>query len=169
MPQVCKVCTHEDRPEIERAIVERTGTLTVIASRYDVSDASLRRHRDNHLPQIRARAEAREADAVDAVAEAAESERVRLDDLLLRVRRLADEAEKILRETDNPTTALRANREARESLKLLAQMVGELQDGVQVNVLVNPVWLHMKTVIKAALDPYPEARRAVFRALEADD
>jgi transposase-like protein len=153
MPRVCTICTHEDREAIDRELAEATAKISDTAALFGVSYDALRRHRDAHLP-------ATLAQAVDA------AEVARADDLLAQIQRLHSEALGILADADSQTTALRAVREARECLRLLGQILGELNDGVQVNVLVNPVWLQTKTVIMAALAPHPEARRAVVRALE---
>jgi len=62
-------------------------------------------------------------------------------------------------------TALQGVREAKGCLELLARLQGELQEQATVNILINPQWLSLRTVILEALDRYPEARQAVARAL----
>ena len=63
-------------------------------------------------------------------------------------------------------TALQGVREAKGCLELLARLQGELQERTTVNVLINPQWLTLRTVILQALDEYPEARFAVAQALQ---
>ncbi len=46
-----------------------------------------------------------------------------------------------------------------------ARLLGELQDGTTVNLLVLPAWQELRTTILMALVPYPEARAAVAMAL----
>lgn len=50
-------------------------------------------------------------------------------------------------------------------IELLARLLGELQDGDTVNILVSPVWVQVRSVIIAALREHPEARQAVAAAL----
>src|SRR5262252_4292095 len=50
MPRVCTICTHPDRPAVERALRGRTP-LRTIATRWSVSKTALLRHRDAHMPR----------------------------------------------------------------------------------------------------------------------
>jgi len=156
MPQVCTICSHEDRREIDRALVGGTETLRTIADQRSVSKTALIRHKDEHLP-----AKLVMAQAAEEVAQA--------DDLLDQVRDLQGRALAILdkaEEAGELRTALGAIREARGNLELLAKLLGELDDRPQVNLLVSPEWLELRAVIVGALEPHPEARGAVLRAIE---
>jgi hypothetical protein len=64
-------------------------------------------------------------------------------------------------------TALGAIREARGNLELLAKLLGELDERPVVNLNLSPEWLELRAVIVTALEPHPEARGAVLRALES--
>jgi hypothetical protein len=46
-------------------------------------------------------------------------------------------------------------------------LIGELDDTPQVNVLVSPEWLELRADIVTALEPHPEALRAVVGPLES--
>ena len=48
-------------------------------------------------------------------------------------------------------------KEIREQIKLLAELEGRLASQPQINLLVLPEWIELKTKIVAALRPYPEA------------
>jgi hypothetical protein len=126
-----------------------------IATQYSLSEASVRRHHDSHLPVTLVKAQ--EADEV-----------ARADELLGRVESLQARTLAVLQaaeETGELRTALSAIREARSNLELLAKLVGELDERPQVNiVLVAP---EVRDAIVAALTPYGEARLAVVNALEA--
>jgi hypothetical protein len=90
------------------------------------------------------------------------------DDLLAQVRSLNDKALSILRQAEadgDLRVALQAVRESRGTVELLARLLGELQDGATVNVLVSAEWTTVRTVVLQALAPYPEARLAVSQAL----
>ncbi len=56
-------------------------------------------------------------------------------------------------------------REARGCLELLAKMMGQINDAPTVNVIVNPQWLSLRTVIVETLAPFPDARIAIADAL----
>jgi hypothetical protein len=51
-------------------------------------------------------------------------------------------------------------------LELLARLLGELQEGTTINIIQNPQWLQLRAVIVGALEPHPDAKRAVVEALE---
>jgi hypothetical protein len=156
MPRECTVCVHPEKGDIDEALVGGASNRS-LASLYDVSEASVRRHKANHLP-----AKLVMAQAAEEVAQA--------DTLLEQVRDLQERALDILdkaEEAGELRTALGAIREARGNLELLAKLLGELSDQPQVNVLVSPEWLELRAVIVTALEPHPEARESVLRALES--
>jgi len=151
MPRACTVCTHPSRERIDRELVSGAPNRAV-ASLCDVSEAALRRHKANHLPASLAKAQ----DAGE-VAEA--------DDLLAQVRGLQTRTLAILGAAENSMqhrTALSAIREARSNLELLAKLIGELDDSPTVNILIAPT---VQVAILKALEPHPQARRAVADAL----
>ena len=95
----------------------------------------------------------------------------RADDLLGQVRSLQGKALAILAKAEaagDLRVALSAIREARGSLELLAKLLGELQDGQTVNVLVAPEWVSVRTTILLALEPYPASRQAVVGAINGN-
>ena len=154
MPRRCTVCGHEKVEEINRLLLEGVS-LRDLAGRYSVSKTALHRHKESHLP-----AELTKAQEAQEVAKA--------DSLLAQVTELRDKALSILDKAEQAgdlRTALQGIKEARGCLELLARLQGELQEQTIVNILINPQWLSLRTVILQALEPYPEARQAVARAL----
>ena len=154
--RTCSICAHDSREEIDRALV-RGGSSGALAARYrSLSEQAIRRHRSNHLPATLARAH--EAGEV-----------AHADDLLVQVRDLQSRALTILdkaEEAGELSTALRAIREARGNLELLGKLAGELQDGPTVNLYLSPEWLELRSLIVAAVEPFPEARGSILQALE---
>lgn len=154
MPRTCTACLHPDRPEIDHALVRGTAYRT-IAKQYGLSDSAAFRHQREHLPKL--------------LAEAAEAEEVaHADTLLAEVRSLHARTLSLLdaaEQAGDLSVALRAIREARGNVELLARLAGELQEGTTVNVLVTPQWVEVRTVILRALDPHPAAKLAVSEAL----
>jgi hypothetical protein len=64
------------------------------------------------------------------------------------------------------TTLLRAVREARENVRLLGELQGRLNAGTVVNIVQNPQFVQFQTLVVDALEPHPEARAAVLKALQ---
>jgi hypothetical protein len=154
MPRKCSICEHEKVEEINKALLEGVS-LRDLAGRYSVSKTALHRHKESHLPAELTKA--REAQEV-----------TKADSLLDQVIELRDKALSILDKAEQAgdlRTALQGVREAKGCLELLARLQGELQEQTTVNVLINPQWLSLRTVILEALEPYPEARLRLAEAL----
>jgi hypothetical protein len=64
---------------------------------------------------------------------------------------------------------LRAVREARENIELLAKLRGELDTRPVINLVLSPEWLELRALIVAALEPHPDARESVLRAIRGVD
>ena len=155
MPRSCNICTHPRREAIDEALVGGASNRSA-ASLYDVSEAAVRRHKANHLP------------ATLVMARAAE-EVTQADSLLEQVRDLQDKALGILAQAEEAgelRIALGAIREGRGNLELLAKLLGELDERPTLNISVSPQWLELRAVIVGALEPHPQARGAVLKALE---
>jgi hypothetical protein len=60
---------------------------------------------------------------------------------------------------------LKTSQRLEGQLELLARLVGELQDGQTVNVLIMPEWHRVRAVIVEALASFPPARVVVAEAL----
>ena len=82
MPRVCTVCTHADRNRIDAALAESAPKRRV-ATQYHLSEASVRRHAEAHLPALLARA-------------ASAAEVIRADDLFGTARRIQAETLAVL-------------------------------------------------------------------------
>jgi hypothetical protein len=154
MPRRCTVCDHPDRHGIDGALV--TGApYRSVAKRFELSESSVYRHKTEHLP-----AHLLKAREVEEVA--------RADDLLEQVRNLQAHALDILEhaeEAGDLRTALAAISQARGNLELLGKLAGELDERPVVNLNVSPEWMELRAVIVGALEPHPQARESVLRAL----
>lgn len=160
MPRRCAICDRSDRAEIDHALTSHAQSYRRIASRCNVSDAAVRRHAANHIP--------------DAIAAALEQQQAQIvvhgGSLLNQVHDLHARALALLTaaETGNDRrAALAAIREARSCIELLARLQGQLADrsATQVNVVIGADWVRLRTVILTALTSFPEARGAVSGAL----
>ena len=154
MPQVCTICSHEDRCEIDRALVGGTAKRRIAAD-FSVSESAVWRHFREHLPELLSRAYEAE--------QAAEADKLLTDISRIHVRTLVmlQEAEK----SGDLRTALAAVREARNNISLLAELRGQLDRRPPLNLQVNAEWIEVRSAIVQALEPYSGAREAVVRAI----
>ena len=154
MPRICSVCTHKDRAGIDSALLASKPYRTV-ARRYGASDSAVFRHKAEHLPSSLLKAQ-----KVEEVA--------RADTLLGQVRDYQDRVDTITTKAENAgdyRTALGGLREARGYLELLAKLVGDLDESPTINIVQDPTFVQFNALVVDALQPYPEARRAVLTAL----
>jgi len=155
MPRPCTVCIHPEREAIDERLVNGADHREV-SNEFRLGFASLHRHRKNHIPRFLALARhAKEVAQADGLLEQVEKLRDRAIGIL-------DKAEK----ADEKRTALSAIREARGCIELLGKLLGELQDGQAVNVLVTTEWTQIRASVMGALAAHPEARVEVGRALK---
>ncbi len=124
-----------------------------IARRLGLSKDVINRHYARHYPHFLTKA--RNAQDV-----------AKADSIMKRVLTLEQRAYGILdaaEDSENLAAALGGIREARETIKLLAQVAGQLQVEGTTNILIAPI---AQEAIIRALEPYGEARLAVSNALE---
>jgi hypothetical protein len=154
MPRTCTVCSHDEAHVINVELVASGGNRR-IASQYGLSEAAVRRHRQEHIPELLVKA----SEAV---------ERAAADDLLIELRairdnliRLSDLAEA----NDDYRTAIGGNVARLKYAELLAKVSQIIDERPQVNLYLSPEWLELRAVIVTALEPHPEARDDVLSAL----
>ncbi len=160
MARKCTICEHEKVEEINRVLIGGASLSEIVSKYFGITKAALFRHKKNHLP-----AKLIKAQEIQEVAEA--------DNLLTQVTLLRDKALSILNKAEQAgdlKTALQGIRETKGCLELLAKLQGELQERTEINILLNPQWVSLRTVILRTLEPYPEARLKLVQALkEAED
>ncbi|HEY8692237.1 MAG TPA: hypothetical protein VIR57_05785 [Chloroflexota bacterium] len=118
MPRTCSVCAHNQRAEIDRALIAG-GSFRNIAEQFGTSATALFRHKAEHLPATLV--------AAQQAQEAAHG-----DDLLQQVRDLQQRTYGILASAEasgDGRTALLAVRECRGLLELLARILSSMQAG----------------------------------------
>jgi len=156
MPPVCSICRHPDVDAVDRALLAKEP-LRIIAERTGTSATALFRHKGAHLP-------------VTLVKAHAADEAARGDDLLAQLRSLQARTMALLDQAEAAgklSAALAAIGQARQNIELLAKLLGELDERPQVNLLIAPEWLTVRTVLLEVLQPYPAARVAVADGLAA--
>jgi hypothetical protein len=156
MPRVCSICVQPQRAAIDQALVAGSAKRDVSAL-FRFSEDAVTRHAAAHLPKALARAHE-------------EGEAARADDLLAEARRLKEITIGLLGravQANDLRTALVAVREARGNLEFIGKLLGDLDSGPAVNVLLAPEWVSVRATLLAALALYPDARTAVAAQLMA--
>lgn len=154
MGRLCSACAHPQTEAISLELLQHVP-LRRIADKFGLSLSAVARHK-SHVPASLAKTE-----EAQHVAEAG--------NVMRRIAELDQRADEIYRqasEGNDPALALKALKELREVTALYARLTGEIQTGTVHNTLIiTPEWVSMRSAMLKALEPYPEARRALVAAL----
>jgi hypothetical protein len=162
MGRQCSICIHKDLGEINRRLA-CNEPIAGIARDFAVSEDSLTRHKDKHLPRT-------------LIASPSAAEITEADNLLKQIqdyRREVDELKEAARAEGDIELALKAIDRALKCLDLHARVQGLIQDQKisvslqQVNIYSSPEWSKVGDVLARVLAPYPELRAEVARELLA--
>lgn len=154
----CPVCTHGNRSAIELAVASGLSWLD-IGRVHGISGSSIRVHAEQCIKDTLRRA-SQEA----ATKQANKSVKERCRDLLAVVEQLIQQAATDEEASYRDRAALITS--AKGSLELLGRLTGEIGPAAEILVIDSPRWKRIEAKIAAALAPYPEAARAVAKALE---
>lgn len=128
----------------------------VVARQYRVSHDALQRHAaSKHISEVVSKSQeaTEEAQALDVVRQLKAINGATLA--------ILQEA----RQRRDAGTALKAIDRIQKQIELQARLLGDLDERPQVNILIAPEWLAVRSALLAALLPYGEARSAVASAL----
>lgn len=155
MTRQCTVCVHPQSFEInEELIVEGRGVRN-ISKRFDVSSSAVQRHK-SHIPELLLKAY-EDMSSYDATT------------ILRKIRKLEEETLEQLqgaKDDEDRRFVLAAIREQRGNLELVARVAKLISDAPTINILQNPQWVEVRSVVIRALAAHPSARESVVRALE---
>lgn len=169
----CHVCRHPERAQIE-LLIARGASRRSVAKRFpDLSQDSIYRHWNRHVPE-----HLRAAHKIEALKPGAdleklvEEENIGLLSHLQRIRASLYHAfDNAAAVGDGHNLAMIAS-QLHHNLRLAAQKTGELQQHSQTqinNLILAPDYLNLRARLIATLRPFPEAAQAVadaFRAIE---
>jgi hypothetical protein len=152
----CHVCRGPHEHEVNLALLSGEPVRS-IGERFSYSKSSLLRHFHKCIPQsvIMARQSKKVSEAEFVAAE--------LCKMVRNAKRIMALAEK----AGDARTSLMAIRELRGLYEVLSRPVAQSNPAAQVNILVAPELLALREEILKAIEPFPEARAAVSRALTA--
>src|ERR671932_1055967 len=154
MPRPCTICTHEQRNEIERAVVLQTR-YRKIATLYSVSESAISRHvRDHVLPYM---ARIREAERMKRAATLVD----RLDEITSETRAILRTA----RDEGGPADdrALRAIKRLERQLELEAKILEVIKSAPTVNIVNSPQWVAIENVTFEVLKNHPGVARKLAK------
>ena len=68
---------------------------------------------------------------------------------------------------EDPKSWAMVSREARGYVELMGKALDRIREAppAQITIINNPEWVELRTLIITALEPYPDARQAVVRAI----
>jgi hypothetical protein len=157
MPRVCTICTHEERPAIDRALLAGEPFRN-IAERFGTSTTGLHRHKTEHLGERMAVVAKRNEDADVRTA----------IDVVAQLRAINGAALRVLkdaRDAGDGALTLQATDRILKQIELQAKLIDLINDGTTVNVMISPAWVQLRTAIVAVLRDHPDALRDVTAAL----
>ena len=151
----CKSCAHPRRNEIDRDLVAGIS-LRNIAAEFGISHVALSRHLKNgHITK-----QMQEQFRAEGLIEREEIT-VQIKDL----QRLLHNFLRKASDNEDVREVLMLSKEIRGLIELLGKLLGRFPKEPEINILVNPVWLSLKTQIFQALAAYPDAHQAVLTAV----
>ncbi len=164
----CSICVHPRRHQIEIGLVHHVP-MRVLAARFEVSLDAVWRHRHNHLtPQVAAAIRAaRKPSEIDLEALQRNESEGLLAQLVAQRARLQQHSDLAL-ELADVVHAIAAERAITSNLELVSRLLGQLVQRHDVrhrSILVLPDYLRLRQALIEALRPFPDAARAVGRAL----
>jgi hypothetical protein len=158
MGRIGTCCSHPQRQETDRALVEGRGNRR-IAARYGLSENAIRRHRAEHIHELLLKAyEAQQvAEAGYLLADIA---RIRESafDLLDRAERAHDWRARVA-----------VIKQCHENVRILGELQGRLEASrqkVSINLVASAEWIELRGLIVSVLWPHPEALEDVRAAIE---
>ena len=153
----CSICKDPRVGEINSRIISQVK-LADISREFAVSEDALSRHKDKCIITALS-ATPNTKDVING------------DNLLMQLQAAREETLKLLDmaiEAGNTKTYGSPSNylaELRQQIKLWAELEGRLASQPQVNITLNAEWISLRSTIIAALEPFPDARRAVVNAL----
>ncbi len=176
----CMICSHKKVDEINARLINKSQTgesFQTIADHFGLSKTTLLNHYngnpDKNEPSHIVELLSKSPNAIETLkAENTFSEyqkaKARIEDLQTRtydLLALAEAAQDHRACVGYIRECRGLESELREQRKLLAELEGRLAAQPQITIINNPKWIELRTLIVAALDPYPQAKKAVIDAL----
>jgi len=154
----CTVCQHPDVDSINLALVSGQSNRS-LAAQYNLAITSIRRHKANHIPEHMSKAK-----EIEVIASA-----TTLVDQTRGLLKLAQEITDESRSEGDHRTALMGIARIKDIIELLMKVTGELEEKTEINILINPQFQQIQTIIMRELEPYPSIKERIALALTETD
>lgn len=157
MAQPCKICTHEQRIDIEREIADEKP-MRDIAGRYGTSKSAVSRHKNECM-----------GNAVEVARE--EKQKTIAESLFAGMETLEEDIEKIKQaalKKEDYRVALLAIDKFQNFMRMRGDWMMKFEElrNDRKDIRTDQAWISARGIILKALLPYDEARKAVAEALE---
>ena len=166
MGRKSKIESHPQSEEIIKRLASGEEYSNIVKDFQDITWFDLDYYQKNKLPKIISK-----SNDLKKLAAEIESADIHEGDtylqLVVGLQKKALDALELQDAAADPKSWAMVSKEARGYLELLGRALDRIRDTppIQVNFLVNPQWVQLRTVIINALEPYPEAREAVVHAI----
>ena len=166
MGRKSKIEAHPQSEEIIKRLASGEEYSKIVEDFPDIRYQDLDYYKEKKLPDIISKSK-----DLKALAEQIETADIHQGDtylqLVIGLQKKAFDALELQDPKGDPKSWAMISREARGYVELLGKALDRIRDTppIQVNFLVNPEWVELRTVIIKALEPYPEAKEAVVHAI----
>lgn len=173
MGRLCSICNHPEREKINAAIVNNDGYQRIATDfstgETTLSESAVRRHKQNCIKNAIEAAQVVETEqTVRMIEEGDQQQKQFVWNILGRIEWLDTQIRLIYEETraeKDHKASISALSEYRQQTKLFSELLqGNEPDQAEK---LEAEWILVRETIFRALEPYPEARLAVARALLA--
>lgn len=165
MPSTCTVCAHPELAAINLDIVQKVP-IRDIGAHYGVSSSSVQRHSVSHLNDNTMRSLAIRGDANDLVDQGIATDAKMVYTLLAENFATARSIQQRAIDSDDPNLALKALKEARDSLALLQKFTVKAGPEVQGDPELEEDMRNLIMAMKRVFPVHRDAAKALVRELE---
>jgi hypothetical protein len=166
MGRKSKIESHPRSEEIIKRLASGEKNPEIVRNFPEIKDDDLDYYRENKLPVKLSKSR-------DLKVLAAEIENADIHkgdtylQLVIGLQKKALDALELQDASEDPKSWAMISREARGYVELMGKALDRIRDAppIQVNILVNPQWIELRTLITTALEPFPDAREAVVHAI----
>lgn len=157
MARSCKFCEHPDRKSMETEVLRRGKTQKEIAKILGVTSQAVSIHIRKHIPEA-VRLAISQGKATAAGLNVTEQ----LIEINRSVLKIADSA----LEDGHAGVALQAFQEVRKQLEYQSKLLGDISEGLTVNIINSPQYIEFKTLVLKTLEKHPKARKNLVESLK---
>ena len=189
MPK-CTICSHRDRVEIERLILQGESERA-IAKRFNVSHSAVGRHKKNHLAAQMAKATAESLRTAEELLREIRIRNNQFEAYKQILEKLLEAVQEAIAEPIQEVEDAKGRKRLIFPGKMIIDTIAELrkllagqerylelearvlklieEDEITLDIFKLPEWFEIRERLFQCLKPFPEARRAVVEAFSSED